>query len=145
MIKTSPSNGDGGSSVPQRELRFPDASWPRNRSMRQRQYCNKLSKHINSTSKHSPNMKSTRSVKEQDDYTPLSVASISQSSAGGWRQWQGAHSFTKRGHLLCTFFLCSVHLKHVTLYFLSESRGKPLRSHILIHHMGSSAQLLSHV
>ena len=79
VIKTSLSNGDGGSSVPQRELRFPDASWPKNRIIKQKQYCNRFSKHLQTQQPKPLKCEKHRSVKRWDDYTSLSVARISQS------------------------------------------------------------------
>ena len=44
VVKTSLSSAGGASSIPGREAKIPYALWPKNRNMKQKQYCNKLNK-----------------------------------------------------------------------------------------------------
>ena len=42
MVKTSPSNAGGEGSIPVWGAKIPHASWPKNRNIKQKQYCNKF-------------------------------------------------------------------------------------------------------
>ena len=44
MVKISPSNAGGASSIPVRGAKIPHASWPKNQNIKQEQYCNKFNK-----------------------------------------------------------------------------------------------------
>ena len=59
VIKTSPSNAGGASSIPGGGARIPHASWAKSQSMKHMQYCNKFSKafkvvHIRKTKQNNP-------------------------------------------------------------------------------------------
>ena len=43
-MKTLPSNAAGGGSIPGLEAKIPHASWPKNQSKKQKQWCNKFNK-----------------------------------------------------------------------------------------------------
>ena len=43
-VKTLPSNAGGEGSIPGWEAKIPHASWPKNQSIKQKQYCNKFNK-----------------------------------------------------------------------------------------------------
>ena len=44
MGKTSPSNSGGACSIPSQGAKIPHASWPKNKNIKQKQYCNKFNK-----------------------------------------------------------------------------------------------------
>ena len=44
VVKTLPSNAEGVGSIPGRGSKIPHASWPKNQSIKQKQYCNKFNK-----------------------------------------------------------------------------------------------------
>ena len=44
MVKTSPSNAEGACSIPGCGAKIPHALQPKNRNIKQKQYCNKFSK-----------------------------------------------------------------------------------------------------
>ena len=44
MVKTLPSNAGGASSIPGQGDKIPHALWPKNQTMKQKQYCKKFNK-----------------------------------------------------------------------------------------------------
>ena len=44
MVKTSPSEAGGASSIPGRGAKTPHASRPKNQNIKEKQYCNKFNK-----------------------------------------------------------------------------------------------------
>ena len=44
MVRTSPSNAGGASSIPGERARILHASWSKNQNLKQKQYCNKFNK-----------------------------------------------------------------------------------------------------
>ena len=46
MVKTSPSNARGASSIPGQGAEIPHASWSKNQNIKQKQYCNKFNKNF---------------------------------------------------------------------------------------------------
>ena len=46
MVKTSPSNAGGASSIPGQGAEIPHASWSKNQNIKQKQYCNKFNKNF---------------------------------------------------------------------------------------------------
>ena len=46
VVKLSPSNAGGGSSIPGREAKIPHVLGPKKGKMKQKQYCNKFNKDL---------------------------------------------------------------------------------------------------
>ena len=46
VVKTLPSNVGGEGSIPGQEAKIPHATWPKNQSIKQKQYCKKFNKDI---------------------------------------------------------------------------------------------------
>ena len=46
VVKTSPSNARGNSSIPDQGAKIPHASGPKNQNIKQKQYCNKFNKDL---------------------------------------------------------------------------------------------------
>ena len=61
VVKSSPSNAGGASSIPGRGAKIPHASRPKNQNIKQRQYCNKFSEDL----KNGPHQKNLKIFKEK--------------------------------------------------------------------------------
>ena len=67
VVKTSPSNAGGVGLIPGRGAKIPHASWPKNRNIKQKQYCNKFNKDL----KNGPHQKKKFFFKELFSYLLL--------------------------------------------------------------------------
>ena len=52
VVKASPSNAGGAGLIPDRAATIPHALWPKNQSIKQKQYCNKFNKDFKKTGPH---------------------------------------------------------------------------------------------
>ena len=46
VVKTLPSRAEGAGSIPGRGAKIPDAPWPKNQNIKQKQYCSKFNKDL---------------------------------------------------------------------------------------------------
>ena len=60
-VETLPTNAEGSGSIPGWGVRIPDASWPENQNIKQKQYCYKFNKGFKS-SPHQKKKKYTQAV-----------------------------------------------------------------------------------
>ena len=60
MVKTSPSSAGGVGSIPGQGDRIPHASRPKNRNIKQKQYCNKFNKDFKNGPLQKKNLKKKR-------------------------------------------------------------------------------------
>ena len=56
VVKTSPSNAGGASSIPGQEAKIPHDWQPKNQNIKQKQYCNKFNKDFNNCSHQKKNL-----------------------------------------------------------------------------------------
>ena len=73
VVKTSPSNAGGVGSIPGRGAKFPHASQPKKRIIKQKQYCNKFNKDF----KNGPHQKEKKE-KKWENHKILSGARLKE-------------------------------------------------------------------
>ena len=75
-VETLPTNAEGSGSIPGWGVRIPDASWPENQNIKQKQYCYKFNKGFKS----SPHQKKKKNTHKQSLFLEDSLCTCSVTS-----------------------------------------------------------------
>ena len=137
MVRTSPSNAGGASSIPGWGAKIPRASWPKNQNMKQKQYCNKF----NEDFKNGPHQK--KSLKKKKSTVKKWVTEIEGTSSNARtrstvkpqegqepgngnhvKPWQGSSSATSISPFVLLFTSLSVCLSLCPLSLFLNNGAK---------------------
>ena len=72
MVKTLPSNAGGASSIPGQGDKIPHALWPKNQTMKQKQYCKKFNKDFKNSLHFKKSLKLKKEAPYQISYNAVS-------------------------------------------------------------------------
>ena len=85
MVKTLPSNTGGASSIPGQGAKIPHTSRPKNKTIKQKQYCNKLNKDFKNGPDQKKNKEREKVEAAQGLHTNSSAPGTRQREAQCWR------------------------------------------------------------
>ena len=109
VVKTLPSNAVGVGSIPAGDAKIPYASWPKDQTIKQKQYCNKFNKDFKNGPHQEKNLKKKYQMERAFD------------------QW----AVCPTGHMILPLFPQQTVLKYYLYIFFQWFSWQPARHHIL--------------